>query len=101
MQSETDKKVRELISQVRKILAEEDQGFVFSTYTEKEVDDRPVQNCITTSDPEKFWLSMIPLVLNMNKICPEDKRDEFKEDFIAFVGIAVEECFPSITMKAE
>lgn len=101
MNKESEMKVEAMIEEVGKILHKEKQGFVFSTYSEDHSLDLQVMNCITTHDPEKFWLSIIPLVLNMNKVCPEDDREKFRNEFIAFVAMVTDECFPSLKLKAK
>lgn len=101
MRTESEKQVEEMIEKVGEILHREKQGFVFSTYSMDHSLDLQVMNCISTHDPEEFWLSIIPLVLNMNRVCPEDKRDDFRKEFIAFVAMIIDECFPSMRMKAE
>lgn len=99
MQTNNDAKIRELLENVGKLLAEKKQGFLFSAFsTEKGVDDE-VANCITTKDPEEFWLGMVPLVFNMSRVCPEDQRDEFRKGFLAFIELIIDECFPSMQIK--
>lgn len=101
MKPESEMKIEAMIEEVGKILHKENQGFVFSTYSEDHNLDLQVMNCISTHDPEKFWLSIIPLVLNMNKVCPEDDREKFRNEFIAFVAMITDECFPSMRINTK
>ena len=101
IETNREKEIQRLIEKVGGLLREDEQGFIFSTFSMNNDEEKSVMNCINTSDPEKFWLGMLPLVLNMNKICPEDKRNEFRENFIAFTLTAVDECFPSLEINTK
>lgn len=96
-----EKEIQDLIEKVGELLKEDDQGFIFSTFSTDNKADKTIMNCINTKDPEMFWLGMVPLVLNMNKICPEDERDKFRENFMAFTALVTDECFPSLQLKEE
>ena len=99
MQTNNDAKIKELLDNVSKLLKEKKQGFLFSAFTKGEGADDEVASYITTKNPEEFWIGMIPLVFNMSRICPEDQRDEFRRDFLAFVELIIDECFPSMKIE--
>ena len=101
IETNREKEIQRLIEKVGGLLREDEQGFIFSTFSMDNDEEKSVMNCINTSDPEKFWLGMVPLVLSMNKICPEDKRDKFRENFMAFTMMVVDECFPSLEINTK
>lgn len=99
---DSNERILKMIESVQEEMNKEDRGFIFAPMIQPTGDHR---SFVVVADKKghtldetmmMFWATMASIIINVNTQIPEDKREEFKFGFMAFIETCCQQAFPSL-----